>query len=209
MGSFGRAPRPFKGRHGRVVVNLDPAERELLAGLLHDVAGLLDPEDETAATETAAADTAGTGDEWAQLEAALAVAPPSDPAVARLLPDGNRDDPELAQSYRRLTEHGLRESKRAALATAAAALRREDPVVLDRVEATALLKGMNDVRLVVAERVGLRTDEDATALHLHLELAARRPEDVPVPDAEQAWLGMAALYEALTWWQEALVAAVR
>jgi vancomycin resistance protein YoaR len=208
MGSFGRAPRPFKGRHGRVVVNLDPAERELLAGLLHDVAGLLDPEAETAATETAA-ETAGAGDEWAQLEAALAVAPPSDPAVARLLPDGNRDDPELAQSYRRLTEHGLRESKRAALVTAAAALRRDDPVVLDRDEATALLKGMNDVRLVVAERVGLRTDEDATALHLHLELAARRPENVQVPDAEQAWLGMAALYEALTWWQEALVAAVR
>jgi len=208
MGSFGRAPRPFRGRHGRVVVNLDPAERELLAGLLRDVASLLDPEAGDGDADDAA-ETAGAGDEWAQLEAALAVAPPSDPAVARLLPDGNRDDPELAQSYRRLTEHGLRENKQAALVTAAAALRRDDPVVLDRDEATALLKGMNDVRLVVAERVGLRTDEDAAALHLHLELAARLPEDVQVPDAEQAWLGMAAIYEALTWWQEALVAAIR
>ncbi len=204
MGSFGRAPRPFKGRHGRVTVNLDPAERALLASLLHDVAGLLDPD-----AEAPGAPTTDPGDEWAVLEAALAVAPPSDPAVARLLPDGNRDDPELAQSYRRLTEHGLRESKQAALTLAAAALRRDDPVVLDRDEATALLKGMNDVRLVVAERVGLHTDEDAEALHLHLQLAARRAEDAEVPEGEQAWLGLASIYEALTWWQEALVAAVR
>ncbi len=208
MGSFGRAPRPFKGKHGRVTVNLDPAERALLASLLHDVAGLLDPDAESPG-ETTTDPRPHPGDEWAQLEAALAVAPPSDPAVARLLPDGNRDDPELAQSYRRLTEHGLRETKQAALTLAAAALRRDDPVVLDRDEATALLKGMNDVRLVVAERVGLHTDEDAEALHLHLQLASRRAEDTEVPEHEQAWLGLASIYEALTWWQDALVAAVR
>ena len=136
--------------------------------------------------------------------------------MARLLPDGNRDDAELAQSFRRLTEHSLRQTKRAALALAADALRRHEPVVLDRDEASALLKGLTDVRLVLAERLDLRTDDDATTLHLRLELASAQAAEAEEPDepdpaaqAERSWLGLAAVYEALTWWQESLVAAVR
>jgi hypothetical protein len=120
-----------------------------------------------------------------------------DPAVARLLPDANREDPEVAAEFRRLTEAGLRGRKRAALDRARQALERPDPVLLDADEAQALLKGLTDVRLVVAERLGLRTEEDAEAVHAVLSGGAG--------DADEPWVVLAVLYDELTWWQEALV----
>jgi hypothetical protein len=195
--------QPFKRSRGRVKVALESQERELLARLLDDVSGLLD-ESAAQAPTTSAADS-----EWAVLEAAFSAPAPQDPAVARLLPDGHRDDPELAESYRRLTEHGLRQRKRIGLQTAAAALRRTEPVVLDDPEAAALLKGLTDIRLVIAERIGLRTDEDAEGLHVALRDAGRRALEGGEMDEEQReWLGAAALYDALTWWQESLVGAL-
>ncbi len=195
---------PFKASRGRVKVALEDDERELVARLMDDVAGMLAENEDSAAQASA---TSSGDSDWAMLEAALSVPPPQDPAVARLLPDGNRDDPELAQGFRRLTEHGLRERKRGGLSLAAAALRRPDPVVLDRSEAGALLKGLTDVRLVVAERLGLRTDEDAERLHDALrEAALRTAGGEPV---DEPWIGLAAIYDALTWWQESLVSALR
>jgi hypothetical protein len=125
---------------------------------------------------------------------------PEDPAVARLLPDGNTDDPEAADEFRRLTEHGLRLRKRSNLAVAIEALERpDDPVTLDPAEANALLKGLTDVRLVLAERLGLHTDEDAALLHDAVRAAG---------DTDEPWIIHAALYDVLTWWQEALVEAL-
>jgi len=195
---------PFKSSRGRVKVALEAQERELLARLMDDVVGLLTENEQTSAE--AASISPGESD-WAVLEAALSVPPPKDPAVARLLPDGNRQDPELAQGFRRLTEHGLRERKRGGLSLAATALRRPEPVVLDQAEAGALLKGMTDVRLVVAERLGLRTDEDAERLHDALRDAAHRAARGEQVDED--WIGAAAIYDALTWWQESLVSALR
>ena len=195
---------PFKSSRGRVKVALEAQERELLARLMDDVVGLLTENEQTSAE--AASISPGESD-WAVLEAALSAPPPKDPAVARLLPDGNRQDPELAQGFRRLTEHGLRERKRGGLSLAATALRRPEPVVLDQAEAGALLKGMTDVRLVVAERLGLRTDEDAERLHDALRDAAHRAARGEQVDED--WIGAAAIYDALTWWQESLVSALR
>jgi hypothetical protein len=199
--------RPFRRTRSGVKVQLGPGERELLARLLEDVDDLLGQDAaERDAIGSGSADGSGsaagsTGDDvLAALEASLNLPPPSDPAVARLLPTGHRDDPELAAGYRRLTEAGLRERKRAGLGLASAALGRPDPVLLDEPEAMALLKGMTDVRLVLAERLGLRTDEDAEQLHAALARAASLDD----PRAATA-----ALYDALTWWQESLVSALR
>ncbi|HEY6796101.1 MAG TPA: DUF2017 family protein [Kineosporiaceae bacterium] len=190
--------RPFRRTRGGVLVQLDAHERALLGRLLDDVDGLLaadaDERDGVSSNASASLDD----DLMAVLEAQLTPRPPSDPAVARLLPDGNREDPELAAGYRRLSEHGLRERKRAALGRASSALRRPAPVLLDTSEALALLKGLTDVRLVLGERLGLRTDEDAELLH---DVVAAGPAD-PLAAA-------AALYDALTWWQESLVSALR
>jgi hypothetical protein len=67
---------------------------------------------------------------------------------------------------------------------------------------------LTDVRLVLADRLGLRTDEDADLLRGELELAQGLlmdglPEGLGV-DQERLWL--ATVYQALTWLQDSLVA---
>lgn len=71
-------------------------------------------------------------------------------------------------------------------------------VVLDVAQARAMMMALTDVRLVLAERLGLRTDEDAEALSRHL--------DGDVPDSPEALL--AAYYEFLTWMAESITLAV-
>jgi hypothetical protein len=201
--------RPFRGTRAGVRVQLPLEEREVLARFLADVAGLLArPEPGTDGDPDGGPDGDPDGDPdrsadpLAALEAAVRVTPPRDPAVLRLLPDGSRDDPEVAQSYRRLTEPTLRERKTAALELAGRALVRPDPVVLDPAEAQALLKGLTDVRLVIAERLGLRTDEDVELLHAALASGGDAGPGVELVRA-------AAVYDALSWWQESLVSALR
>ena len=192
--------RPFRRTRAGVRVQLPADERALLARLLDDVEGLLaEDADEREMPKADGSPGSSVEDVLAALEAQLTPQPPADAAVARLLPEGHREDPELAAGFRRLTEHGLRERKRAGLELAASALVRTEPVVLDRAEATALLRGLTDVRLVLAERLGLRTDADAEALHRALSRAA---------DLNDPLMAAAALYDALTWWQESLVQAL-
>ena len=57
---------------------------------------------------------------------------------------------------------------------------------------------LTDVRLVLAERLGVRDDDDATLLHHSV--------DALPPDDPRGWLG--AVYELLTWLQETLVEAM-
>ncbi len=217
----GQFTGPFRGRRGGTVqVHLDTGELALLADLIEQTAELLDPDTEPDDTEPddIEANKTEPDDTWDSLVASLSVEPPSDPAVARLLPDGNRDDPELAQSFRRLTEYSLREFKQRTLGTAAAALRRPEPVLLTRDEADALMRSLTDVRLVLAERLGVRTDEDAAELHDRLQAAHQlldddpdAPADAPVEAAgvpNPAWVRLAAIYEALTYWQESLIASL-
>ena len=191
--------RPFRRTRAGVQVNLGPDERALLADLLDEVDTLLGDDEAERALPPA---DLPAGDPLAALDAQLSAPPPADPAVARLLPDGHRDDPELAAGYRRLTEDGLRARKRAGLSRAARALLRPDPVVLDRADAAALLKGLTDIRLVLAERLGLHTDEDAERLHRELARAADS-------EVTEGLLASSLLYDALTWWQEELVTAIR
>jgi hypothetical protein len=196
---------PFLGAGSVVLVQLPIEEREVLARFLADVAGLLaepEPGSGPAPAPGGADGAVEAADPLAALEAAVRVTPPRDPAVLRLLPDGSRDDPEVAQSFRRLTEPTLRERKTAALELAGRALVRPDPVLLDPAEAQALLKGLTDVRLVIAERLGLRTEEDVDLLHAALDDDAAGPDGVEIARA-------AAVYDALSWWQESLVSALQ
>ncbi len=218
---------PFKRRGRQVAVRLDADERAVLAKLLGDVRTMLDDgsDDEPAAgrTRDPLAELLGVDDDWLSdvaagmdtvtgsgdsgstgpdggprvpLDERPAAERFDDPAVARLLPDAHRDDPKAAAEFRRLTEHGLRHRKRASLERAREALARPEPVLLDADEAQAVLKGLTDVRLVIAERLGLETDEDAEMIHVVLGR---------IGDSEEPWVIMAALYDQLTWWQDALV----
>lgn len=72
-------------------------------------------------------------------------------------------------------------------------------LVLDEASARALMMALTDVRLVLAERLGLRTDEDADALSQRLDRG-----DVPESSEEL----LAAYYEFLTWMAESVTLAV-
>jgi electron transfer flavoprotein alpha subunit len=199
--------RKGSGRHVRYTAQLDPLERATVAGLMEQVHTLLDPapvsDDGTAGGDDFASIVAGLGmgvtvaaEDQVDDDTATAE---RDPALDRLLPTANREDEEAAAEFRRLTETGLRQRKAAGLEIAAAALRADgDKVRLDGGEARAFLVALTDVRLVLGERMGLRTDDDVDVL----EAAADEL------DADDPLAYALAVYDFLTWLQETLASAM-
>jgi hypothetical protein len=192
--------KAFRRKGARFVAQLDEDERGVVVWLLKQTYELLAPEPREP-----------SGDAFDDLVARMGLPrlsdladeserPLRDPALERLLPSAHRDDPELAEEFRRLTEHGLREGKAANLATAMAALldSEGDKVRLDQDQAQATVVALTDTRLLLGERLGLRSDEDADALQDRLEATS---EDDPR-------LYLAACYDFLTWLQESLVQAL-
>lgn len=102
---------------------------------------------------------------------------PDDPAITRLVPDGYRDDPGAAEEFRRLTQDDLLDRRRDDAALVLATLQRDGttlhPEDLDRVDAetamvveldagavSAWLRTLTSVRLVLATRLGITTEDD-------------------------------------------------
>ncbi len=188
--------KAFKRKGDRFVARLDSLEREVVAGLLEQTRDFLAP-----------APREETGDPFDDLVASMGMPSfqeatdprlegPRDPALERLLPSANREDEAVAAEFRRLTEQGLRERKTANLTTAVDALRDADgdKVVLSAAQAQALVVGLTDVRLLLGERLGLRTDDDADEL-------AQRLDDA---DQDDPAMLLAAYYDFMTWLQESL-----
>lgn len=201
--------RKGRGRNATYAARLDPLERATVAGLMDQVHDLLEPPP----LSTVGSGGTGSSDEFASIVAGLgmgvtvaaedqidivASAADRDPALDRLLPTANRQDDEAAAEFRRLTETGLRQRKAAGLGLAASLLRGDDKVVLDEGSARAFLTALTDVRLVLGERMGLRTDEDLEAL----EAAA---DDL---DRDDPLAYALAVYDFLTWLQETLASAM-
>ena len=119
---------------------------------------------------------------------------PEDPVLARLLPDGYRDDPDAAHEFRRFTESGLRsakvESARTLLDTLPAG---GGKVRLSSDQAEAWLRSLNDVRLALGVRLGVTDDYDGLG------------EDVQADDPRYAYIQV---YQWLAYIQECLVAAL-
>jgi hypothetical protein len=90
----------------------------------------------------------------------------TDGAVRRLLPDAYRDDEEAAEEWRRLSRRGLVERKVAhaatvsrALASAAASLE-ATTITLAPDDALDWVRAVGDLRLVIADRIGIVVDGD-------------------------------------------------
>lgn len=117
--------------------------------------------------------------------------PPQDRVLARLLPDFNRDDPELAGGLRSLHEPELIDVKDG---VAAVVLRTCPPeggkVRLTLAEGEAWLSALNDVRL---------------ALGTVLEVTEDMPDQLPESDPRAPHLGV---YQWLTYMQDSLVQAL-
>jgi len=122
------------------------------------------------------------------------VGPPEDPALARLLPDAYRDDPEAANEFRRYTEMELRSGKVAAAKTVLATLPEDGgQVSLSADEAEIWLRSLNDMRLALGVRLGV-TEEMS--------------EEFPRMDTDDPRYAAYAVYDWLTGMQDSLVRAM-
>lgn len=202
--------KAFKRKGAGFVVRLDDDEREVVVGLLEQTYEFLAPDFREPTGDPFDDLVARLGmprlntidNSWAGGDDGVESGPPTpvDPALGRLLPDAHPQDPDLSAEFRRLTEHGLREGKAANLAVAIAALLDPDgdKVSLDQGQAQAMVIALTDVRLLLGERLGLSTDEDADALQDRLDEAS----------ADDPQLHLAACYDFLTWLQESLIQAL-
>ena len=167
-------------RGGALAADVDPVEADVLTAVASDLLALLGEGEEQDTDPLAAIVGLSSGP----------VATPTDPALARLLPDAyGDDDSDANREFRRYTDADLRAGKRqhagAVLATLPAAGGR---LTLDREQADAWLGFLNDVRLVMGTRLEVTEETDPDAL----------TDDDPRLPALQvyAWLG---------WLQETLV----
>jgi hypothetical protein len=110
---------------------------------------------------------------------------PTDPVLARLLPDAYRDDPEAAGEFRKYTESSLREAKKYFAQTLLETL--PPPGEGGRVKLTAdqardWMRALNDIRLMFGVRLAVTEDFEE-------QLARLDPRDPRVLAYEvYAWL---------------------
>jgi hypothetical protein len=86
-----------------------------------------------------------------------------DPALARLFPNAYPDDADAASEFRRYTREGLVERKSANSGLVAAALMSADKagrLTVERDDAERWLPALTDLRLVLAQRLGIERDDD-------------------------------------------------
>ena len=190
-----------KRRRGGLVATFENAEAHLLASLTGQVVELLrdrnGPEESGVDPLAAQVGLAGLGGPSL---------PPEDPVLQRLLPDAYRDDPEDAAEFRRFTERSLTSIKVANAETVIGSLidggltvgtpTERGPqieVELDDAEAQAWMRSLTDVRLSLAVRLGIETEEDA-------ELVAHSEDEQTA--------AMSDIYDWLGYVQETLIAAL-
>jgi hypothetical protein len=175
----------------RIRVQLPPYAAGLLANLAAQLIELLSDGEPSG-------DTVDPLEELVGLDGPREV--PEDPALRRLLPDGVRDDEEAAAEFRRFTERSLRQAKvvdatavLVAVKEAAQGLSEgsgegsEDGEDLEFElgpdEVRSWMRCLTDMRLTLAERLGVEADDD------------ERWEGLPADDPQVAvhdiyqWLG--------------------
>jgi hypothetical protein len=162
--------RPFVATADGVEARLDSGEALLLRELCADLA-----------------------DRLGDVEVSLS---PEDPVLARLFPDGYRDDPLAAAELRSLIQDDLRDAKIAAAHSVVAALNDLGPggrVRLDEDAAQLWLTALNDLRLTLGTRLDVTEDPDDDLYERELDDPERFAYDI---------------YLLLGWLQDSLVEAL-
>lgn len=200
--------RGFVRIGGRYAASLDAVERRIIAGVVADVAELLG----TSITDVSGGADLGPSEGpegqgavvgWPAPWPSEAPGVPADPAVARLLPPASHDDGDLASEFRRLTESDLRAAKVANLRLVhRSLLGREGLLLVEDADAPRWAAVLTDLRLVLSDRLGITTDDDAERVYA---VAAGESGDPAQDEVDHA---LATLYAALTWLQETLVQAM-
>ncbi len=176
-------PTRFRRTRAGVSVTFDVDEAGLLSRLIDELLELLDDSDAPTVEEDPLARSVGIG---------TASKLPGDPALARLFPDAYADDPEGAAEFRRYTEAGLREGKRAdARAVQVGLAQAGGKQLLDPELAQAWLRTLNDLRLTIGTRLEVTQDMDEASFDSWADEDPRKP--------------VFAVYSWLGWLQEMLV----
>jgi hypothetical protein len=168
-----------KVRGGGVRVTLRPEEaavmRVLVDQLLDLIGGTDEPKPDDGLPDLAFSENSSISD---------------DPVLARLFPDAYREDHEASAEFRRYTETGLRDGKRANADLVLHTIGEGGEIVLDAEQAQAWLRALNDLRLALGTRLDITEDTP-------------RPLDADDPDGAPF-----AAYDWLTYRQESLVHAI-
>ena len=199
---------------GSLVCRLDAEEKAIIAQVAQETADLIRADLGIGADSSAIQQAAHSEDPLQRLEAEFAsrdAREPSDTAVKRLFPDASRD-PALAAEYRRLGQLDLAEGKIADLRSVMTVMDASGPgrgeVALDQEGAVSFLRAVNDVRIVLADRLGLERDGDFDTVRM-LQQIGERVEDATPADAGQVGGDVViAVYELLSWLQESLLRAM-
>ena len=220
--------RAFRRVSQGLACGLDDWERELLARLALEVRAILqsdEPTDEDAGGSTVLpltrSDPGRPGESERDREVLAALdfdldqssnhvhtgRPASDPVVGLLLPEAS-EDPVTAMEVSSLTRARLRSGKVDRLARMAAELRApsgpEATVLVPIGQEAEWLGAINDIRLVLAQRLGIESAQDAGRVH---DVAFQEASESETAH-EQWYRGTALVYDMVTWWQESLLSAL-
>lgn len=220
--------RAFRRVPEGLACGLDDWERELLARLALEVRALLQadapPVEGTGEPETSSSsrpDPVRPGESERDREVLEALdfdldpptnhvhagRPDADPVIAVLLPHAS-EDPITSMEVSSLTRARLRGDKVDRLVRLAAELRAPsgpgETVLVASGQESDWLGAINDIRLVLAQRLGIESAQDAE--HVHAVAFQEAPEEET--DREQWYRGTALVYDMVTWWQESLVSAL-
>ena len=157
---------PFRStRGGGARAYLAPSEASLLRSLVGQVITLIAPDGPPVPQEPD--DLLDWDAELTQLDQPQT---PEDPVLARLLPDGYRDDPSAAEEFRKYTESSLRSAKQQAAQEMLDTLPDTGGrIQLTQDQAVAWLKALNDVRLALGVRLGVTEDFEEQWASLNAE----------------------------------------
>ena len=220
--------RAFRRVPEGLACGLDDWERELIARLALEVRGLLQADapcaedaGESETSSPARPDPVRPGESERDREVLEALdfdldapinhvhagRPNADPVIAVLLPQAS-EDPLTSMEVSSLTRARLRGDKVDRLVRLAAELRApsgpEDTVLVVPGREPDWLGATNDIRLVLAQRLGIESAQDAERVHT----AAFQELPEEETSREQWYRGTALVYDMVTWWQESLVSAL-
>jgi hypothetical protein len=140
---------PFHREAAGIAVQLGTQERAVLADLMRQLLGMLQARASESPVDLL----------YAQLGIGGPADAPLDPALARLLPDAYRDDRQAASEHRQLTELSLVQRK-VANAQAVIDSLEQAAAVLDEAQVQSWLRSLTDLRLTIAARLQIETDDD-------------------------------------------------
>ena len=220
--------RAFRRVPEGLACGLDDWERELIARLALEVRGLLQADapsaEDAGESETSSPsrpDPVRPGESERDREVLEALdfdldapinhvhagRPNADPVIAVLLPQAS-EDPLTSMEVSSLTRARLRGDKVDRLERLAAELRApsgpEGTVLVAPGQESDWLGATNDIRLVLAQRLGIESAQDAERVHT----AAFQELPEEETSREQWYRGTALVYDMITWWQESLVSAL-